>query len=205
MCVGSPGSSSQEISIASEMELERVYSLLSGKNSALDYQFSESKSGYQQDREGSGGGYGGDGYKPRDGKSYGYKYGYGGSAGYGGGEGRQGQQGEREKERERVEEQKKEDNGSSGSSGIEDHSRSHSGSAASLHQEGGGRGRLEGRPASNSSIDSGFAGVRGRAERAERTEGVAAHGEQHLPFDFSKGLGSLIHSGSNYDYRVFDR
>lgn len=226
---GSP--SRQEISIATDMEMERVISLLSNN---FERSFSDEYEGrrdpsYQSDeRKGGYSGRHGDEYQPHGGDNYVYKYSYGypGMGGYG-------EEGEREGRRERryVDENHK-DNSSSGSSGIEDQygaHRSRSGSATSLltDHEGSkersrGRGEGEGgqrvQSGSNASIDSGIGGaahlrVQGGGERG-RGEGVDGtrppHGSKDLPFNFiSKGLGSLIPTNphQNYDFpnQMFDR
>lgn len=230
LSAGSP--SSQEISIASDMEMERVFTLLSNNPHNFERSFSDEYEGrrdssYQSDeRKGGYDGRRGDEYQPRGGDNYGYKYsydssGYPGMSGYGG-------EGER-RERGYVDEDQKErgDNSSSGSSGIEDQygtHRSRSGSATSLltDHEGRGRGRGEGEGShrvpsgSNASIDSGIGGpahlrVPGGGERG-RGEGVDSsrppHGPKDLPFNFiSKGLGSLIPTHHSYDFQdqMFDR
>lgn len=209
---GSPGSA--EISIASEMEMERVLTFLSKKPGAYDKPYQR----YPESR--------------RE-ESYGYKYGYGSrefsgprlgyteAAGVG-----------------------KSSNSSSDSSGVEDHfsrgsQRSRSGSMTSFHtdHEGGkevvgGREREEGEGevgghrvqsgsnASLMSMDSGigapppsqnkFVGER-EMERVRQEAIDSGHKQLHsqeLPFDFSKGLGPLIPPDPHQqfgmeDYRMF--
>lgn len=231
LSAGSP--SSQEISIATDMEMQLVFSLLSNNPRNYSRTLSDEYEGrqdpsYQSDgpheRKGGYDGRRGDEYQPHGGDNYGYKYsfessGYPGMSGYGG-------EGER-RERGYVDEDQKErgDNSSSGSSGIEDQygaHRSRSGSATSLltDHEGRGRGRGEGegghrvQSGSNASIDSGIGGPahlrvpgggdRGRGEGVEGTR--PPHGPKDLPFNFiSKGLGSLIPTHHNYDFQDFER
>ena len=126
------------------------------------------------------------------------------------------------------------DNSSSGSSGIEEHyslasHRSRSGSAASLHTdrepgkeadrgrgEGAGGGPRRGPGGSSASLvsmDSGIGGAarkqagrdRGRGEVVDAARPQHGPHSQDLPFDFSKGLGSLIPTDPRheYDYHMF--
>lgn len=207
ICPGSPS-----ISLASEEEMERVFSLLSSEkpNKFGDYQF-EDKSGYSQNgvydnRHGNR-------YQTSDGNSYAYRY---SSHEYGSEGGREGQ-------RERGyanEEQKGADNSSSGSSGIDDPygRRSRSGSAASLHHDVEGvreRADLRSKGSSGPLFGSTDSGIGGAAHQAQGGgEGGRGGDRQHdgrsqdQLFDFSKGLGSLIHSEPHrgYDYHppMFD-
>lgn len=228
MCAGSP--SGQEISLVTDMEMARVFALLS-KNPHRGFvpTFGEEEyedrpdPGYQmkghRERKGV---HTSDGYQPH-GDNYGYKYSYDSrgypGVGYGG-------EGEREGRRERRygEEDQKErgENCSSGSSGIEDIRRSRSGSAASLlaDHEGGkeraarGRGEREGghgvHAGSSASIVSMDSGIGGAAhsqvgERGRGEGGGDARPPHGSPFDFSKGLGSLIPTNPHtYDYQ-FER
>ena len=238
---------SPDISIASEMEIERVFSLLSTKN-PLDFEL-DHKRGYQQEnKEGYDGCHGDDknynsdyGYDPqeylgsgegerrREGERRGEyregerrrEYGEGERRGeyregerrgeYGEGE-RRGEYGEGERrgeyrEGERrgeygEEEQKERDTSSSSSSGIEDQygRRSRSGSASSLHREVDGEGAGGHRGGSSASLRSADSGIGGAAHRMQGGQGSHS---QNLPFDFSQGLGSLIHH--NYDYFDMER
>ena len=200
MCVHYAGSpTSHDISIVSDSELERVYSLLSSENNSLtypDYQKARKtshpagkKPGFQ-DRHGND-------YSDGEGRYHQYGYVAGGGylgPGYGGG---------------RDPEQKDRDVGSSSSSGIEDpyNHRSRSGSAASMHPETeGGRERGNGGGgghSSSTSLDSGVGGARKGGEEVVRLH----RGAQDLPIAHlsSKGLGSLIHSDQGEDYpTIFD-
>lgn len=209
---GSPGSA--EISIASDMEMERVLTFLSNKPGA----YGEPYQRYPEGRREEG---------------YGYKYGYnsrefsGPHLGYAEAPGAG-----------------KSSNSSSDSSGVEDHfsrgsQRSRSGSVTSFHTDHdgekeavGGREREEGEGevgghrvqsgsnASLMSMDSGigapppsqnkFVGER-EMERVRQEAIDSGHKQLHsqeLPFDFSKGLGPLIptdprHQFGIEDYRMF--
>ena len=191
MAAGSP--TSHDISIASDMELERVYSLLSSDSRFSDYHktgfAAGKKAGFQDHR--------GNSYSDEEGR---YKYGYdsgGGylSSGYGG---------------QRSSDLKERDAGSSSSSGIEDpySHRSRSGSAASMHPETAEAGRERGEAAGHSSSISLDSGVGGAGQVVE--DGTRHHrGPQDLPIPhLSKGLGSLIlsdHPDRGYDYpTMFD-
>ena len=212
VCAGSP--SNQDISIASDMEMERVFTLLSNEsphNYEQSYGYDGRREmGYQRERTD---GRRGDDYPLRGGEGYGYGYSSREYSGYRGEGGRQGRRYAEEEPKERG------DNSSSGSSGIEDpySRRSRSSSAASQHADSeGGRGRggdtagggahraQAGSSASLGSMDSGFGGVVHHGQergRAEGGEGPRTH-SQDLPFDFSKGLGSLIPTNPHrsYDY-----
>ena len=213
MCAGSP--SNQDISIASDMVMDRVFTLLSNKSPhdyEQSYRYDGHPVGYQRERND---GCHGDEYPPRGGEDYRYGYNPQEYPGYRGEVGREGRRYGEEEPQERG------DNSSSGSSGIEEHygRRSRSGSAASLNTEsergrggdvGGGRAHRAqaGSNASLGSMDSGIgvAAHHGHERgRAEGGEGPRTH-SQDLPFDFSKGLGSLIPTNPhrNYDYHMFD-
>ena len=184
VCAGSPNN--QEISIASDMEMDRVFSLLSKgpldfEQSYQDYQYKgHREAGYQRDehRERKGGydGCHGDEYPPHNSEDYAYKYGYG-SREYPvqdcGGEGGRG--GRRERTYAEDEQKERADNSSSGSSGIDDQfgvgsHRSRSGSAASVHTDSEERGRVRGegdghrvQVGSNASLVSTDSGIGGAA------------------------------------------